>query len=105
MAKKKLMTFVEFEAFIAQNEWISNDDFDHECNPDNAWFRVDTAAITKELDGVSSKILAALGPVPVSPGHLAWSRGLSTSQSAHYFMYINLRHRPLGHQNTYQNYI
>ena len=36
----------------------------------------------------------------VSPGHLAWSRGLSTSQSAHHFMYINLRHRPLGHQNT-----
>jgi len=32
----------------------------------------------------------------VSPGHLAWSRGLSTSQSAHHFMYINLRHRPLG---------
>ena len=37
----------------------------------------------------------------VSPGHLAWSRGLSTSQSAHHFMYINPCHRPLGQQNTY----
>jgi hypothetical protein len=33
----------------------------------------------------------------VSLGHLAWSRGLSTSQSAHYFMYISLDHRPLGY--------
>ena len=40
-----------------------------------------------------------LPPHPVSPGHLAWSRGLFASQSAHNFMYINLRHRPLGHQN------
>jgi hypothetical protein len=36
----------------------------------------------------------------VSPGHLAWSRGLSASQSAHNFMYINPHHRPLGDQRT-----
>jgi hypothetical protein len=32
----------------------------------------------------------------VSPGHLAWSRGLSASQSAHHFMYISLDHGHLG---------
>jgi hypothetical protein len=42
-------------------------------------------------------------PVPrstsVSPGHLAWSRGLSTSQSAHHFMYISLDHGHLSRQH------
>jgi len=64
MAKKKLMTFAEFEAFVAKNEWISNDDFDHDSNPDHLWFRVDTDAIARGLDEDSAKILAALGPVP-----------------------------------------
>jgi hypothetical protein len=37
----------------------------------------------------------------VSPGYLVQSRGLSTGQSTHHFMYINLDHRPLGHNNTH----
>jgi hypothetical protein len=36
----------------------------------------------------------------VSPGHLAWSRRLSTSQSAHHFMYISLDHGHLGGGDT-----
>jgi hypothetical protein len=36
------------------------------------------------------------------PGHLAWSRGLSASQSAYYFMYISLGHGHLspGHDTS-----
>jgi hypothetical protein len=51
----------------------------------------------------SYKVICVATDSTVSPGHLAWSRGLSASQSAHNFMYINLRHRPLDHQNTAHN--
>lgn len=38
----------------------------------------------------------------VSPGHLAWSRGLPASQSAHHFMYISLDYGHLspGHDTS-----
>jgi hypothetical protein len=41
-------------------------------------------------------------PDTVSPGYLAWSRGLSAGQSAHYFMYISLDH---GHLSTHRHNI
>jgi hypothetical protein len=64
MAKTKLMTFAEFEAFITKNEWISNDDFNPDSYPDHVWFRVDAAAVAQKLDADSAKILEAMGPVP-----------------------------------------
>jgi hypothetical protein len=36
----KLMTFAEFEDFVAESEWISNDDFESEGYPDHPWFCV-----------------------------------------------------------------
>jgi hypothetical protein len=41
--------------------------------------------------------------VTVSPGHLAWSRGSSASQSAHHFMYISLRHGHHRQDTTLHN--
>jgi hypothetical protein len=40
----------------------------------------------------------------VSPEHLAWSRGLSASQSAHHFMYISLGHGHLGPEHDTSQY-
>jgi hypothetical protein len=40
----------------------------------------------------------------VSPGHLAWSRGLSASQSAHHFMYISLGHGHLSPEDDTSQY-
>jgi hypothetical protein len=64
MAKHKLMSFPEFEAFIAKNEWISNDTFDHDESPDHPWFRVDSAAIAQALENASTTVLNALRTVP-----------------------------------------
>jgi hypothetical protein len=40
----------------------------------------------------------------VSPGRLAWSRGLSASQSAHHFMYISLGHGHLSPEHDTSQY-
>jgi hypothetical protein len=61
MTKQKLMTFAEFETFVAQNEWISNDDFDYESYPNHLWFRIDTKAVADGLEWASTKIVEALG--------------------------------------------
>jgi hypothetical protein len=63
MAKKKLMSFAEFETFVAENEWVSNDNFDPESHPDHLWFRVDTKSVADGLDRASTNIAAALGAV------------------------------------------
>jgi hypothetical protein len=63
MTTKKLMSFAEFEAFVGQNEWISNDVFDHDSHPNHIWFQVDTSAVAEALDKASTKIAAALGTV------------------------------------------
>jgi hypothetical protein len=60
----KLMSFVEFEAFIADNEWVNNDDFDPDSHPDHPWFCVDTSAVNQGLDECSTMISKALGIVP-----------------------------------------
>jgi protein involved in sex pheromone biosynthesis len=60
----KLMTFAEFEAFVAANEWISNEEFDSESYPNHPWFRVKTMEVQHYLDGASTKILKAIGTAP-----------------------------------------
>jgi hypothetical protein len=40
----------------------------------------------------------------VSPGHLAWSRGFSASQSAHHFMYLSLGHGHLSPEHDTSQY-
>jgi hypothetical protein len=58
---------------------------------------------TSPLHGPKRRIGYQLDAISVSPGYLVWSRGLSTSQSAHHSMYIILHHRPLGHQNNHKH--
>jgi hypothetical protein len=60
---KKLLSFAEFEILVAQNEWISNDDFDPESYPNHLWFQVDTKAVADSLNQASTKIAEALGVV------------------------------------------
>jgi hypothetical protein len=64
MAKENLMSYADFEAFIAKSEWVSNDHFDHETHPDHPWFRVDTTAVSQGLDEASTMVLNALGTIP-----------------------------------------
>jgi hypothetical protein len=59
------MSFTEFEAFIAKNEWVTNDSFDHEESPDHPWFRVDTPAINEALKNAATTVLNALRTVPM----------------------------------------
>lgn len=63
MTNNTLMTFAEFETFITANEWIANNDFDHESAPDHPWFQIDTSAIAQSLSESAAKVLAALGTV------------------------------------------
>jgi hypothetical protein len=64
MVNNQLMSFAEFEAYVASNEWVNNDDFDPDSHPDHTWFQVNTAAVSQCLEKCCTMISKALGIVP-----------------------------------------
>lgn len=54
----------KFETFVTKNDWISNEDFEHEVYPDHPWFRIDRGVINRHIGEASTKIAGALGVIP-----------------------------------------